>query len=96
MYQNSIRLYPVPDDSYVLKMSYHKSLDAPSDSGSNAWTSDLFNLIRYRADWEVANHTLRNPELAAIFKQSETEEKMSVFNENMKRVGTGNLQRSQW
>jgi hypothetical protein len=95
-YQNSIRLYPVPDSGYVMTLSYHKSLDAPSDSASNSWTSDAFDLIRYRAAWDVAKHYLRNPDLANMLKESEMETYMNLNSQNIGKLSIGKISRSDW
>jgi hypothetical protein len=95
-YQNSIRLYPVPDNNYVMTMSYHKSMDAPSDSASNSWTSDAFDLIRFRASWDVSKHYLRNPELSNMLKESELESYASMIGENIGRISTGRIAKSDW
>lgn len=49
-YANAIYLYPVPDNTYTLTMSYLKQLTALSaDSDTNNWTTDGEELIRCRA-----------------------------------------------
>lgn len=95
-YQDNFRFYPVPDSAYVVTLSYHKSLDEPSASGSNAWTSTAYDLIRYRAEWDIYKHYLRNPEMAQMVKESESEELVTVVKESTKKASIGFLRKSGW
>jgi len=49
-YNQTLFLYPVPNDAYVLLISYVKQLTTLSaDADTNAWTTDAEALIRTRA-----------------------------------------------
>lgn len=94
-YNNSIRFYPVPDSAtYIFTISYHKSLDAPSDSGSNAWTGAGFELIRHRAAADVLLHRIWNKEEAVNAKGSEQEALFSVLDETIRKISTGKLRKT--
>ena len=97
MYQDSLRLSPVPNGEFVITMSYHRKLDeSTTGSVSNSWTNEGFDLIRYRAAYDVAKHTLRNRDLALGFKEDETDTYHQMVKENIGRISTGQISRSQW
>lgn len=94
IYGDKIRFYPVPDGTYSVIMSYQKALDAPSDSGSNAWTSAGYDLIRYGSEKELYAAQLRNKEMAAVSSELERESFDSLRKEHVTRVSTGSIRRS--
>lgn len=60
------RLYPIPDQSYTLTLSYVRSLPEVSasaaDSASNAWMTDGEELIRLHAKVDLLENRIRGPE----------------------------------
>ena len=65
--QNSeLRLYPVPDQSYTLQLSYVKSLPevsiSASDGATNAWMTTGVELIRLHAKVDLLMNIIRGPE----------------------------------
>lgn len=65
-YAGKLRLYPTPNDAYVLTISGQAKLDtlsAPSDE--NAWTNVAENLIRCHAKREIAAHVTYDDQMAA-------------------------------
>jgi hypothetical protein len=95
-YQDQFRWYPVPNADYPITLSYHKTLDLPSASGSNAWTTAAFDVLRFRSEWDLNQHYLHNPERAAICKASEGDAYASLENESNCRISSGRLRRSGW
>jgi hypothetical protein len=71
-YDNKIRLYPVPDQAYTIRIAAHVKVAAPaSDSeASNPWMTDAERLIRSRAKLELALHVLRDSDLAATMAEA--------------------------
>lgn len=96
IYANQFRVYPTPNDAYVMTLSYHKSLAAPSASGSNAWTGTGFELIRSRARWDVELNHLKDREGAAFSKQVENDAYDSLTTESTKKICAGKLRKSGW
>lgn len=95
-YGDQIRLYPTPNDVYVLTLSYHKSLVTLADGESNAWTTDAKELIRHRAVWDIYQNKLKSPEAAMLAKQSEEDARMSLDRINRSRMTSGRLKKSGW
>lgn len=96
-YADQYRLYPAPNSTtYTLTLSYHKQLPALSDSGSNAWSGVAYELIRYRAGWDVAKHYMRAYEFAAMLKESEREEYSALLSLNTSRTMTGSIIKTSW
>jgi hypothetical protein len=97
VYQDQFRFYPAPDDEYVFTLSYHKHLDAPSDSGSNAWTNAAYDLIRCRAEGDVMRYYTHAPsQRVAAVKEGEAEAYVRLIMENTAKLSTGRLRRSGW
>lgn len=93
-YQDQLRFYPIPNGQYNVTLSYRKQLAEMSDASSVAWTNAAFDLIRFRAEWDVYNHDLRNKPLADITKSDELEAYFSLMKEHRSRVSAGKLKRS--
>lgn len=71
-YAEQIRLYPIPDATYTVTISYLQKIDAPaSDGASNAWTGEAERLIRACAAKIIWRDKVRNQAQAAA---SEAEE----------------------
>jgi hypothetical protein len=71
-YDNKLRLYPVPDTVYTVRIAAHVKVAAPASDGeaSNPWMTDAERLIRSRAKLELALHVLRDAELAATMAEA--------------------------
>jgi len=95
-YQDNLRFYPVLNANRLITISYHKKMEEPSASSSNAWTNTAFDLIRFRSEWDIYNHHLRNPEMASTTKSGEMEEYNSLIMESNKKISTGKLRKSGW
>lgn len=91
IYNQQIRLYPIPDAStYTLTLSYAKRLSTlSSDSDSNAWTTTAEELIRSRADADMAFRILQNEKRAMGFKILEQEAYQRLVSESNRRLMTG-------
>lgn len=92
-YQESIRFYPPPDKMYLITLSYRKQLGTLTASSSTAWTNEGFDLIRYRAEWDIYAHDLRNPDMAATCKQSESDAFIGLSKDHTNRVSTGRIKK---
>jgi hypothetical protein len=71
-FDNKIRLYPVPDAVYTIRIAAHVKVAAPaSDSeASNPWMTDAERLIRSRAKLELAIHVLKDDDTAARMSEA--------------------------
>ncbi len=64
-FANKIRLYPIPDAVYTVKVSYIATLSTLSaDSDTNAWTEDAEEVIRQGAKKRLAADILHSDEIA--------------------------------
>lgn len=61
----AIRLYPIPDRSYVIT-GYHVARYSAlsADGDSNVWTNEAEELIRTRAKIDLMANVIRGPEMA--------------------------------
>jgi hypothetical protein len=71
-YDNKLRLYPVPDAVYTVRIAAHVKVAAPASDAeaSNPWMTDAERLIRSRAKLELALHVLRDEPLAATMSEA--------------------------
>lgn len=63
-YAQQIRLYPIPDGSYTVRISGLVRFAALSaDGDTNDWMTDGEELIRARAKWDLAANVVYAPEI---------------------------------
>ena len=72
LYDESIRLYPVPDAVYTVRIAGVLKTAAPATDAeaSNPWMTKAERLIRSRAKLELALHVLKDIELGAVMQQA--------------------------
>ena len=74
-YNKQLRLYPIPDGVYTVRVSGHWALsDLSATSDTNNWMTDGEILIRSRAKRELFTHVIRDVEGAAAMAQAEDAE----------------------
>lgn len=71
LYDQQIRLFPIPDVTYTLSMSYQFTLPELATSDSTVWTNEMGELIRYHSQADIYANTLHNFERAQIAKAME-------------------------
>ena len=60
---DEFRLYPIPDDTYTLTLTYQYELTEPSsDTDTSAWFTDGEELIRTHAKIDLLENIIRGPE----------------------------------
>jgi len=71
-YGDSLRLYPVPDDVYTIRLAgvFIAAAPATDDEADNPWMTKAERLIRSRAKLELAIHVLQDQELAAAMGEA--------------------------
>lgn len=86
-YAETLRFYPIPDNSYPIALTGIQRLFALQNAtDTNAWTSDGELLIRSRAKFELATHVLRDADLAASMKAAELDALSDLRGETMRRT----------
>lgn len=80
IYDQQLRLSPIPDDSYPLTMNYVKRLASlGADTDTNRLIEDLEEqLIRARAKWDLYENVIKDHTEAALMKAQEMEVKDQV------------------
>jgi len=90
IYDEQLRLYPVPDGAYTMTIAYqYKPAALSAGTDSNSWTNDARNLIRFSADADVALNYRQDPKRYALFKQQEARELSRLRSRTAKSVMTG-------
>lgn len=60
-YADQLRLYPTPNATYTVTISYLQNIDIPAtDAESNVWTTEAGALIRHAAKRMVASDVMRD------------------------------------
>lgn len=92
-FQKKIRLYPVPNAVYTIRVAGHVKVAAPaSDSeADNVWMTDAERLIRSRAKYELAVHVLKDAEMAVAMTGAVTEAYDLLKGRTNRQVGTGEV-----
>lgn len=94
IWDEQIRLYPIPNAVHTMTMSYRRQLsDLESASSSNAWTIEGFELIRRHASADVAGTILRDYQLSDRLKLHELEELQNITMQNILKLSTGRVRR---
>lgn len=99
--QEQIRLYPVPNGTYTLTLSYTGKLaEVSSPSDSNTWfLPEGEELIRARAEWTLYAQKLRDYDAAMACKRVEEETLQQLDKLTKRRQFTGRTQKrrlSRW
>lgn len=93
-YKDNLRFYPIPDSAYVIGLSYHLILNPPSDSGSNAWTTHAFDLIRNRAEKILYRNVIKDINGVELASSGEQDELSRLISSTIKKVSSGKLKKS--
>src|ERR1700737_3368598 len=74
-YNKQIRLGPVPDGVYTIRVAGRITYAAPAkdDEANNPWMIDAEKLIRSRAKYELALNVIQDTEMAQIMAAQTTE-----------------------
>lgn len=93
LYNNELRMYPIPDSTYTLNLALDMRLPELTGSAANAWTVHAEELVRRRAAADIAFSILRDAEAFQGFKLLEKEALQAVVSEHTQRVMTGYTRR---
>lgn len=90
---NQLRLYPIPQDIYILCLYYKKKLAAiTADDTSNAWMVDGERVVRARAKWDIYTNVIHQFDKAQQQKIQEAEAFQSLLGIRQRRATSGDLQ----
>jgi|SRR3569623_198142 len=96
-YDEQIRLYPIPNDVYTLKIYYQKSYsDLSADADTNDFITKAEDLIEARAKWWIYSRILKNQQMAAVEKAAEREALDNLRGDAAKRLSTGRIRPTQY
>lgn len=78
-YQNKMYLYPVPDASYTVTVSYSKSYDElATDAATNDFTTDAEELIEARARWWLYSRVIKDYDSSQVARADEADALLSL------------------
>lgn len=92
-FDQKIGLYPIPDDTYTIRMmgSFKVAAPATDDEADNPWMTHGYDLIRARAEVDIAMYRQRDFDFAQALKMREMEELKRLRIETEKRWRTGRI-----
>lgn len=90
-YNRQLRLGPVPDTAYQIRIAAHRSTPPPASDTeiNNPWMVDAEKLIRCRAKYEIFLHNIRNVEMAEAMGSTVTEAYEMLKGKTNRLVGRG-------
>jgi hypothetical protein len=96
-YDKSIRLYPIPNGAYTIRVSgtlLEATLSASADT--NPWMTDGERLIRAHAKWIVFTDQLRDPVQAQAMAGIESRVYAEYLSKTVNRVSSGRVRGTQF
>lgn len=92
-----IRLYPIPDAVYTVRISGVFALaELSAGSDENVWLTDAKQLIRARSLWELYTFTIKDPQSAQLMETAEAKELGKLLTETSSRKATGTMKPTQF
>lgn len=92
VYDEQLRLYPIPDETHTLVMSYTFKLpELSATSDTSAWLTDGKELIKYRAKWALYMNYVRDKEMAMMMKMAEQDELNALQERTLRRTTGGGI-----
>lgn len=92
IYEEQIFMYPIPDRSYSVTLSYLKSYDALVDAeDENDFTSNAEDLIEARAEWWLYSRVIRDNDAAQQCKADELDALYALRRMSKNYIGSGEL-----
>lgn len=90
-YNEQLRLGPVPDAAYSIRIAAHQSVAPPATDAEigNPWMTNAEKLIRSRAKYELYLHVIRNMEMAQAMASAVTEAHEMLKGKTNRLTGTG-------
>lgn len=76
LFADSLRVFPIPDQTYSCVLTYVFTLPELSDSASNAWIVECEEMIRMRAEADLLENLIRGeegPQQAIVCRAREAE-----------------------
>ena len=90
IYDEQLRLHPIPNGSHVMTLSYYKELPVlGAGTDSNAWTDEGSELIKARAEKILYAQTIRDRQSATFMAGVEREELVQHESLTNARLMTG-------
>src|SRR6185369_204536 len=94
VYNQQLRLYPIPSGAFGLRMSYIRDLPVlVDDDDENVWTTDAERLIRARVAWVLYTSRMKDYDAAQAAKMVENEELDQHERETSVQLFTGHTRR---
>ena len=95
-FDQSFRLYPIPDAVYTVRPFGHIERAGPATDGeaSNVWMVNAFELIRCRAKAYLYTHVIRQMDKAALMQEAEGQALSALTTKTTKQTALGRIEAS--
>lgn len=92
-YQQQLRLYPIPGGVYTIRVAGVFSVAAPATEleANNPWMTSAERLIRCRAKLEIAQHRMRDLQLAADMRDEVADALSDLKSETTSQLEMGRI-----
>lgn len=92
MFNDQIRLYPIPDAVYAVKtQGYGIALPISTADDTTPWANEAHDLIKCRARALIERDWLMNPEGFQLYSVAEQQALQALQGENTSRTGGGKI-----
>lgn len=90
--EQTFRLYPIPTTVMTLNLAYVQRVAVPTlDADTGPWVNDAEELIRCAAKRRIAQHVIRDLEMAQDMLVAEQDALRDLMSESSRRLGTGRM-----
>lgn len=90
---NEIRLYPVPDAAYSIRINgLVRPADLSADGDTNIFVTEAFDVIRHSARRRVMSNTLKDYDGAGVAAEAERSAYESLLSESTLVMGRGGIE----
>lgn len=94
IYRRQLRLYPIPDDTYTLRLSYHRGgPELSADADTHVLLIYAEELVRRRAQKDMCISVLEDTNRAQMFAALEVEAYERILKDSTARTLTGHTKR---
>ncbi len=92
-FDESFRLFPIPDAVYTIRPIGHIEEAAPAADGTadNVWMTKAYELIRCRAKMYLAAHVIKDVELVQVMRAAEEDALQKLRRNTAHRFKTGRV-----
>jgi hypothetical protein len=92
-FNQAFRLYPIPDDAYVVRIVGGIKTAAPASDAeaNNVWMTEAYELIRCRAKAYLGVHVVKDADMAGTMAMAEKDALDALYAETSRKKASGQI-----